>query len=136
MAFAWMHTLLDIYTTTLCRPKAQSMSHLGNVEELGLERSASNQEPIDIGRCSCVGISLEVHGRRQLTQLSTVLRIDTSSINDPRALSDGRRDSLAKPLSNVLVDLLSLLDGRDFARSDSPNGFIWGASACTPTIGH
>ena len=59
-----------------------------------------------------------------LTQLAAVFGVDTATIDDPCRLSDGSRHSFPQPLSDVLVDLLSLSDRGDFSRADSPYWFI------------
>ena len=55
---------------------------------------------------------------RPLTQLSAVLAVDTSSVDDPDLLGDVSGDVLADPFSERCVDILSLLRGLSNGRGD------------------
>lgn len=55
-----------------------------------------------------------------LSQLTAVLLVDTSTIDDTGGLGDGRGNSFGKPLTDRSVDFLGLLGSGDLSGSDSP----------------
>lgn len=57
--------------------------------------------------------------RPGLTQLSAVLAVDASSVDDPDLVSDLLRDLAGHPFSERGVDLLSLLGGLEVVASQS-----------------
>lgn len=63
--------------------------------------------------------------KHRLTEFGTVFAVDTTTVNDPRLVCDLLRDGSLEPLSDIVVCFLSLLDGSDFAGSDSPDWLVW-----------
>lgn len=76
-----------------------------DINKRGLQAGTTNQEAIDI---------------RLLSQLSTVLLCNASTIEDPRLLGGLGGDLLLHPLADSGVDFLCLLSGSDLAGTDSP----------------
>ena len=54
---------------------------------------------------------IDPSGPRRLTQLSAVLAVDTSSVDDPDLLGNVGGDVLADPFSETGVNILGLLRG-------------------------
>lgn len=59
-----------------------------------------------------------------LTELGCRLLSNATTVDDTRLLRDGRRDGLAKIVSDCGVHLLRLRGGGDLACSDRPDRFI------------
>lgn len=76
-----------------------------DVVESRLQRSAANQEAINVGL---------------LRELTAVLLGHTASIQDACLLSSLGGDLLLQPFTNSGVNLLCLLGGSDLAGTDSP----------------
>lgn len=76
-----------------------------DVVESRLQRSATNQEAINVGL---------------LRELTAVLLGHTASIQDACLLSSLGGDLLLQPFTNSSVNLLCLLGGSDLAGTDSP----------------
>jgi hypothetical protein len=60
----------------------------------------------------------------QLTELAGVLAVDTAAVDDTDRVSRLGGDALGEPLADVGVGVLGLLDGRDLAGTDGPDGFV------------
>ena len=85
------------------------ISSLDNVSELWLERSASDQESINIWKVDEVG---------------GVTSVDGSSVKDSCGGGDLWGDVFVQPGSDVFVGLLSLLWGSDLTGTDGPDWLV------------
>ena len=85
------------------------MSGVDDVYKLGLERSPTDQEPVNVGL-----------GREVLA----VLGCDRTPILDSDAFRDIGTDRLAEPFPQRNVDFLRLLFGGGFSGADCPDGLV------------
>jgi hypothetical protein len=101
-----VHTILSAIPT----PAVTSLLvGVDNVNKLGLQASAANQEAVNI---------------LLLGEVLAVLAIDTATVQDAGLLRNLLADVGAQPLADGLVDLLGLLDGGDLAGADGPDGLV------------
>lgn len=80
-----------------------------DVDEGRLQAGTANQETVNIGLGS---------------ELTAVLLADRATVNDANALLSVGGDSLAEPLADSGVDLLSLLSGGDLSSANSPDRLV------------
>lgn len=59
------------------------------------------------------------------TELRGVLGVDTSTVDDTGLVGDLLGDLFLEPFTDVGVDFLRLVDGRDLAGTDSPDGLVY-----------
>lgn len=87
----------------------QLFSAVDDVEELRLQRSASNQEAVDVGlRVQLIAVGC---GRG-------------TTVDDPGVISYAGRHLIFEPCSDLPVGLLSLLGGGSDASANSPNRLV------------
>lgn len=119
--------LLHLLLLSLSTYRLQRLVHLdlANVDKLGLEGGTTDEETVDIFGLGCdVSDSRKTIEGWQLTKIRGVLGVDTSTVDDSGRVSDLLGDLGLEPLSDIVMDLLGLLDGSDLSGSDGPDGLV------------
>ncbi|KAI3485238.1 hypothetical protein L1887_51523 [Cichorium endivia] len=86
-----------------------SVVGVDDVDELGLERGAADEEAVDVGL---------------LGEFLAVLGGDGAAVDDAELLSRVLAELVGGPLADGGVHLLRLLRGSDLARADGPDGLV------------
>lgn len=92
-----------------CRKGRKSSTCINNVNKLGLQRSTSDKESINVGL---------------LGEFLAVLGVDGSTVENAGFVCCLGGDLFLEPLAEVGVDFLGLFGGCDFAGSDGPDGLV------------
>lgn len=90
-------------------PSTSVLLDAADVDKLGLERSAADEETVNVS------------GR---AEVGCVLAVDGAAVDDACGVGDALRDTLGEPRTRVLVDGLGLVLGRDLACADGPDGLV------------
>ena len=100
---------------------------INDVHELGLQRSTTNQKPVNIWLRACNDHSVPAgycRAERERTELFAIGGSDAASIDDASVLPHGRRHGRSEIPSRVSVDFLSLCGSSNSSGADSPNRLV------------
>jgi hypothetical protein len=113
-------------------PSCHSPLCVDYVDKLRFERSTTDEEAIDVLLRSCRSQMNQMSNalcagtdKKSIpTELSTILPVHASAVNDSCALRDLWRNLSGQIGTNFGVDLLRLCRGSDPSRADGPHRFV------------